>query len=276
MSTSPPRTRPGPARPRLRPRLREVSAAGARLHVAEWGRDEGQAPLLLLHGLANRWQAVAPLVPDLAEDWHIIAPDLRGHGRSARAEPYSVATIAADVMALMSAWSLAPAVIYGHSLGGLVALLVAAGEPAAVQAVAVGDSAVLTHHGPGGRAGGAAPPRPGPPIASGGPRLPRGVDPAVMDAFHDGRLLEGYDGRRVLPRIQCPVLLLQAAPELGGHLDDLQSRRALALLPRGELVAVPGVGHHLQLFHRTAVLAALQPFLDRVRGQRVPAGQVLA
>jgi pimeloyl-ACP methyl ester carboxylesterase len=41
-------------------------------------------PLVLLHGLGRRWQVFLPLIPTLSLRWHILAPDLRGHGRSSR------------------------------------------------------------------------------------------------------------------------------------------------------------------------------------------------
>src|SRR5438477_11062003 len=72
------------------------------LHVGEWDDGEDRPPLLLLHGLANRWQAMAPLVPFLARDWHILAPDLRGHGQSGRATQYSIADFAVDAIELVS------------------------------------------------------------------------------------------------------------------------------------------------------------------------------
>ena len=55
-----------------------------RLHYVDWG-NEGAPPLILLHGgrdHCRNWDWVAE---ELRSDWHIIAPDLRGHGDSERA-----------------------------------------------------------------------------------------------------------------------------------------------------------------------------------------------
>lgn len=41
-------------------------------------------PLVLLHGGSGCWQNLYPIIPDLATNWHIFAPDLRGHGKSGR------------------------------------------------------------------------------------------------------------------------------------------------------------------------------------------------
>src|SRR5262249_42297682 len=93
-------------------------------------------PLLLLHGVARRWQDLAPLLPALACRWQVPALDFRGHGRSGRAPgPYLVADRARDATALRRAEVTQPAVVYGHSLGGLAALAVAAEMPERVRAV---------------------------------------------------------------------------------------------------------------------------------------------
>jgi pimeloyl-ACP methyl ester carboxylesterase len=98
-------------------------------------------PLVLLHGGSGRWQAADPLLPALAERWHIFAPDLRGHGRSGRAAwSYRVQDYADDIAALLREDVRQPAVLFGHSLGGIVALMVAAQHPELVRAVIVGDA----------------------------------------------------------------------------------------------------------------------------------------
>ena len=51
------------------------------LNYAE-GPNNGP-PLYLLHGFTNNWRFYQPIIPYLQTRWHIIAPDLRGHGKSA-------------------------------------------------------------------------------------------------------------------------------------------------------------------------------------------------
>jgi pimeloyl-ACP methyl ester carboxylesterase len=109
------------------------------LNVAE-GPDNGP-PLVLLHGGSGRWQACEPLVSDLADRWHVIAPDLRGHGKSGRVPwRYRVLDYADDIAALLRDRTREPAILFGHSLGGIIALMVAAQHPERVRAVVVGDS----------------------------------------------------------------------------------------------------------------------------------------
>jgi pimeloyl-ACP methyl ester carboxylesterase len=109
-----------------------------RLNYAE-GPASGP-PLVLLHGGSARWQAALPLIPDMAADWHIYAPDLRGHGGSGWTPgQYKMEDYAADVVAFLACVVRAPAVLFGHSLGGQVAIMVAAQHPALVRALILAD-----------------------------------------------------------------------------------------------------------------------------------------
>jgi pimeloyl-ACP methyl ester carboxylesterase len=97
--------------------------------------------LVMLHGGSARWQTFAGIIPDLAARWHLYMPDFRGHGRSGRARGrYRLADFAADTCALLTARVTEPAILFGHSLGGGVALMVAAQCPDRVVGVIVGDA----------------------------------------------------------------------------------------------------------------------------------------
>src|SRR5215210_1832329 len=79
-------------------RHRDVAAGSVRLHVAEAGKGP---PLVLLHGWPQHWWCWRHLIPRLAEDHRVLAPDLRGWGWSdAPPGDYAKSTFAADVLAL--------------------------------------------------------------------------------------------------------------------------------------------------------------------------------
>jgi len=94
-----------------------------RLHYADWG-NEGAPPLLLIHGgrdHCRNWDWVAERLRDR---YHIIAPDLRGHGDSAWAigGGYDMPSHVGDIAQLVHQWGKAPITIIAHSLGSAVAL----------------------------------------------------------------------------------------------------------------------------------------------------------
>ena len=79
-------------------------------------------PLVLLHGLGRRWQVFMPVIPALSLRWHIFVPDLRGHGKSARvARGYRGTQYSEDITRFLRERVSEPAVLFGHSLGGMLA-----------------------------------------------------------------------------------------------------------------------------------------------------------
>ncbi len=98
-------------------------------------------PLLLLHGGSSRWQHFETIIPDLTAAWQVIAPDLRGHGKSGwNAGHYRLQDYADDMIALLEDRITTPAHLFGHSLGGMIALLIAAQRPDLARSVIVGDA----------------------------------------------------------------------------------------------------------------------------------------
>ena len=98
-------------------------------------------PLVLLHGGSARWQSALPLIPELSQHWHVYAPDLRGHGQSGRVPGcYRLRDYVADIAAFLEQVVQQPAVLFGHSLGGHIAILVAARYPHLVRGLIIGDA----------------------------------------------------------------------------------------------------------------------------------------
>ncbi len=105
-----------------------------RLHYVDWG-NESAPPLLLIHGgkdHARSWDWVAR---DLRDDYHVIAPDLRGHGDSAwtLGGHYTINEFVLDLAQLIETLGLHPLTIVSHSLGGAVALQYTAIYPERVE-----------------------------------------------------------------------------------------------------------------------------------------------
>lgn len=94
-----------------------------RLHYVDWGNPTAP-PLLLVHGgrdHCRNWDWVAAA---LRKDWHVICPDLRGHGDSQWSPDgnYTMAGYVYDLAQLIHQQKLAPVTIVSHSLGGNISL----------------------------------------------------------------------------------------------------------------------------------------------------------
>ena len=113
-----------------------VLLRGLEAHVLTWG--EASAPkLFLLHGWMDVAASFQFLVDAFARDWYVVAPDLRGYGKSAwQPQGYWFADYIADLEALLNLFAPDETVhLGGHSLGGNVALHYAGVRPARIRAV---------------------------------------------------------------------------------------------------------------------------------------------
>ncbi len=116
-------------------------------HADGWSHyvtaGQGQ-PLVLLHGWPQTWHAWHKVLPALARQYRVIAPDLRGLGDSSRpAGGFDKKTVAADVARLLrEALGIDRALVVGHDWGGPVAFALAAYHPGLVEKLVMLDAAV--------------------------------------------------------------------------------------------------------------------------------------
>ena len=194
------------------------------------------------------------------------------------ADGYCLQDYADDTIAFLQQQVSEPAVVFGHSLGGMVALLVAAQCPEKIRAVVVGDSPLtaetwlallnstrddLIYYRD---------------LASGGNSVEE-ITEAITDKWlaqslyqndpdmltflidETDRTAVGYDMVVVLPSIRCPVLLLQADPKAGGFLTDAEVEQGLPLLSQPTHVLLEGISHRLHNEQKDPVLRAIMDFL---------------
>lgn len=274
--------------------------AGERTLSCAVGPENGP-PLVLFHGVTRCWQDWNPLLSALTERWQVFALDHRGHGKSGRVPPcYRVADFVADAVAFLDAQVPGPAVVLGHSLGAMVAAMVAAMRPGRVRAVVLEEP-------------------PGTTLAEGIGQsrfhlqfsnmvrlLPRAhdvetlareladmevqrpsdgaivrfgelrdliairfgaecllqMDPAVLTPLVQGRWLEHLDWFGALPKIDCPALLLRADPMCGGMLTESDATRITSLIPRCTRVDLPGVPHSIHSNQPDKMLALVTHFQE--------------
>jgi len=109
--------------PIIGPTSRIYFSQRLRLHYVDWGNQD-VPPLLMLHGGRDHCRNWDWLADRLRGDWHIVAPDLRGHGDSQWSSDgnYAISAMVYDLAQLIYQQKLAPLVIIAHSLGAHIAL----------------------------------------------------------------------------------------------------------------------------------------------------------
>lgn len=118
----------------------QLAIRGLRYNVRHWG--PAQAPtVFLLHGWMDSSPTFQFVVDALRQDWHLIAPDWRGYGKSEwLGRPYWAADYQADLNALLAHYSpQRPARIVAHSMGANIAGFYAGVRPARVAQLAMLD-----------------------------------------------------------------------------------------------------------------------------------------
>ncbi|MDD1414757.1 alpha/beta hydrolase [Dolichospermum sp. ST_con] len=108
------------------------------LSYLEW--NQGQEPLLLLHGMADHALVWSSLGDYLAADYHIVAPDMRGHGESSKPEKdYTFTSAISDLEALMDKLGWSTAHIVSHSWTGKLAAIWARENPTRLKSITLVD-----------------------------------------------------------------------------------------------------------------------------------------
>jgi esterase len=275
----------------LQPADRTVTANGLRLHYLEWGPPQGPA-IVCVHGYTSSADAFNALARRLADRFHVLAMDVRGHGESqwSPAQAYEYADQAGDLAAFADLLVPQPFVLIGTSMGGIISMAYAERWSGRLRGLVLNDIGPEVEAGTGRitQMVGSRPDdfasldaameyrRQASPITAARPladqrelalgvlrQRPDGRWAWKMDpAYIERRITRGAprrpDAWPVLAALACPTLVVWGTDS--DVLSEAQARRMVATLPRGELVAVPGVGHAPTLVE-PPVLAALERFL---------------
>ena len=122
----------------MMPVRQTLSKPDIQLSYLEW--NQGQEPLLLLHGLADHALVWSSLGNYLAADYHIVAPDMRGHGESSKPDrDYTFESAIADLEALMDHLGWSAAHVVAHSWTGKLTAIWARLHPQRLQSIILVD-----------------------------------------------------------------------------------------------------------------------------------------
>jgi esterase len=252
---------------RLSP-YRFLKVRGHRVAYRTCGREDGP-PVMLIHAFASQsitWENTAHTLARAG--FRVIAPDLRGHGRSERTRTYALMDFEQDLIALLDALELAPVSLIGHSLGGHLALKLATYQPERILRVVVEAAPVPPQDAADAAAIAAAHP---------GPAWRRSLQLVGLGRLLRLVFLRRFDpraARAVLPELRAPMpdwwsrlaTLQTPCLLLAGQGDGLVTKR-LPLLASGLPQATArslGVGHRLHNEHAEAFLAEVLPFLGAI------------
>ena len=251
---------------------RSAEVGGIRLHFAEVPADRPN--LLMIHGIGMDWRVWQAVSRRLSPVFHLFLLDLRGHGGSDKpAHGYSLPHYAADVEDFIDQLDLAPIVLVGSSLGGMVTATVEAPTDVVTHRILVD------------------PPLTGGPIRDGpmfreilrlkhepasrladyleqyNPRAGQFYLRIMAEMWHaasDGvieDMLEQPDDYYAIDQslrlVEAPTLLMRGDPEVGGVLSSSEAERALQLLPRGTLMDFPGAGHAIHAYQPSEFVSAV-------------------
>jgi pimeloyl-ACP methyl ester carboxylesterase len=248
--------------------VHEAELSTGRLRYVDIGSGP---PLLMIHGLGGSWQTWLLNIPTLMRHHRVVAVDLPGFGRSEALPPPAAVDTHASALAELSAHlELGPAIVVGHSMGGLITLLFAEAHPELTAAVVLVNAggvplsplrlkaitdAFRVFHGVFGRPSvmRAVALRPrlrrivfagflANPDTLAGPFAAEVIPPMNAPGFL-GAVAAAAEvvARGHVPALTCPVLLLWGAKD---RILPLRTARELAShLPTAELVVIENAGH---------------------------------
>jgi pimeloyl-ACP methyl ester carboxylesterase len=290
----------------VQPTSKHLTVNGLRAHYLDWG-DAGAPPVVCVHGYTSSAQAFSAPARLFHDRYHLVAPDVRGHGASAwsPAEEYQYRDQFGDLAALVDQLGLERFTLIGTSMGGIIAMAYAGAHPERLRGLVINDIGPDVEGGSQ-RITQMVGSRPeefatledamayrrqmSPIVAGRGEEDQRELALGVLQQQPDGRwawrMDPAYVRQRVqrgapsrpalwpvLERLPCPTLVVWGTES--DVLSEAQARRMVEVLPRGELVAVPDVGHSPTLVE-PVVLAALERFLavgQISTAERSPAGE---
>jgi pimeloyl-ACP methyl ester carboxylesterase len=254
-----------------------ASANDLKVFYHRGGSGNGKVPLLLLHGYTDNGLCWSRVADDLVGTYDVMMPDARGHGRTqGPVHDLSYEQLGQDAQAFIEAMGLERPFLFGHSMGALTALIVAANAPELVRGIVLEDPPFFSEQSPDGlnmkfmqkaAADGRAFQKrplsermavcrtndPGwaeeevlPWAESKGEYNPDILAPDVRVRMHQ------FSWRKAAAQVKCPALLVTA--ERGIVTPEIAAE-AVSLIADCQLVQIPAAGHCI---HRDAYAETMQ------------------
>jgi pimeloyl-ACP methyl ester carboxylesterase len=249
--------------------------------MGELAYDEsgaGDPSLLFLHGWCGDRSFFAPQFDYFANSHRVVSVDLPGHGESAVPEEYAIGAFAGTVADLARGLRLGPSVVFGHSIGAMVALALSQSAPELVRAVALIDPPPLSKEVWSGFAPQLIASFSGPDGPAGRRQFVEQMFLPTDDATRRARITEtmtavpneiaiplveaiaAFDALAVLRQCEVPVVTISSAVPTNDAATLLEANSTMTL---GQTV---GAGHFLQLEVPEQVNPMIERFLAVIPG----------
>ncbi len=242
------------------------------LNYAE-GPNNGP-PILLIHGSLCRWEDFTHYFPQFTEKFHVYAIDTRGRGKSGRTpSKYHLRNIVRDIVTFIERVIGESTILLGHSEGGWIALWATQIKPENVSVLVILDAPIsidvlIAQVKEGSMRDGIQHIRPivGRPtdeimaiLTKESPSKSSEAikhdsislsfaDPKFLDLWSPERIeeyFENYHSWDFLKAVSCPIMLVQADPDMDALLSSDDVEKAIDYNPEIKHVIVEGVGHNL-------------------------------
>jgi pimeloyl-ACP methyl ester carboxylesterase len=251
-------------------------------------RTGGNKPvLLLLHGITDSGLCWSRVAMDLEADFDVLMPDARGHGLSRSAgTDVSVGRLAADAAGILDGLGLRHVLVFGHSMGAITAVGLAATRPDLVAGLVLEDPPIGPLHdfSPEFIRGWQADLTTWPKLSPQERRLrcaaenptwhpletdplaeaKANVDPGVLELIGDP--LRAFDWQDAFRRFGCPGLLVTGDKSLGAIIGPDVAAEAIGLWPAGRVVHIAGAGHCVHRDRWDDAMAPIRSFLHDAAG----------
>ncbi|MBI3914608.1 MAG: alpha/beta fold hydrolase [Chloroflexi bacterium] len=230
-----------------------------RVSVIDAGQTISNRAMLFLHGYGGEALQWRKQLNEFAEEYRIVAPDLRGHGLSDQPpSEYSTDELLGDIEAVVAELNLPRTfVVLGHSFGGALATLYALKHPERVERLVLIGTSIGFNLNPFLKLALKMPLAIAEPIRRMFPRA-LAAPPHVLKAMH-AHALAKFDGKQIFPHLKIPLLLII------GHRDIVFTQaayEAVANLVAGAQVAkIPVSAHMVHLERPDAVNRAIARFV---------------
>jgi pimeloyl-ACP methyl ester carboxylesterase len=227
--------------------LHTVEANGVKLAYRVWGLPDAP-PVVLLHGLGSDGADWAETAAALSDTHRVYALDARGHGGSQWLGEYSLELMRDDTLGFLDALGLGPVTLVGHSMGGVVAYLLAARAPGRLSALVLEDAPTPDP---------ADPPR----------EIPQGPEPGET---YDWRVVADTLTWRnapdpawwqLFPAVTCRTLVIGGGP--ASHLPQDRIALSAERMPDARMVTIDA-GHQIHAERPAEFLTEVRGFLQSV------------